>query len=68
MDINAIKVFEGDFVLCLLNGVADEQEEVRDLATKLLHDHGKRMKEALSVLGELDDDISKNQLMSGMSD
>ena len=24
MDINAIKVFEGDFVLCLLNGVADE--------------------------------------------
>ena len=31
MDINAIKLFEGEFVLILLNGVADEQEEIRQM-------------------------------------
>lgn len=60
MDLNAIKVFEGDFVLCLLNGVSDEQEEIASLAKRLLDDHGKRMKDALTQLGELEPEKEKN--------
>ena len=52
MDINAIKMFEADFVLILLNGVADEQEEVSTACKCFLEDHGNRMRDALKQLGE----------------
>lgn len=68
MDINAIKVFEGDFVLCLLNGVADEQEDIGLLAKQLLDDHGKRMKDALQQLGELEPESKEDSLNADMID
>ena len=52
MDINAIKMFESDFVLILLNGVADEQEEISSVCKSFLEDHGNRMRDALKQLGE----------------
>lgn len=47
MDINAIKIFENEFVLILLNGVADEQEEIRQMCEPFLEEHGRRMRDAL---------------------
>ena len=52
MDISAIKIFEGDFVLVLLNGVADEQEEIRSVCSEFLEAHGNRMRDALKQLGD----------------
>lgn len=52
MDINAIKKFEKDLLLFLLNGVADEIEEIRDESIQILERHGNDMKEALIRIGE----------------
>lgn len=54
MDIHAIKAFEGDFTLLLLNGVADEQAEISGMCSDFLEAHGNRMRDALRQLGELD--------------
>lgn len=36
----------------LLNGIADDQQDIGPKCIKFLNEHGKRMKEALIALGE----------------
>lgn len=55
MDIYAIKKFEKDLILFLLNGAADEIEEIRDESIQIMERHGNDMKEALATIGEEDD-------------
>ena len=52
MDIHAIKKFEKDLILFLLNGASDEMEEISNESIEILERHGNDMKEALVVLGE----------------
>jgi len=53
LEIHSLKVFEKSLVMALLNGIADENEEIREKAIGILETHGKNMKEALQELGEL---------------
>jgi len=42
--------------LFLLNGLSDDNEQIRQKCETFLEDHGKRMREALKALGEDDED------------
>lgn len=52
MDIQSLRAVEADFVLFLLNGISDEQAEISCSCREFLEEHGKRMREALQMLGE----------------
>ena len=52
MDITHLRTYESHLVLFLLNGLSDENKEVSEACRLFLEEHGKRMKEALQVLGE----------------
>lgn len=54
MDIKSVRMFESTFILFLLNGVADEVEEIARLNETFLEEHGARMQDALKQLGEED--------------
>ncbi len=60
MDIKAIRIFESNFVLYLLNGIADENQEISSSCRNFLEEHGRRMKDALQQLGEDVDMLSAN--------
>ena len=53
MDINALKKYEKDLTLILLNGISEDQ--LLDISVKsssVLETHGVHMKEALIALGD----------------
>lgn len=52
MELQAVRTYEKHLVLFLLNGVSDDQEEIRTLCTDTLETHGKNMEEALKALEE----------------
>jgi hypothetical protein len=46
MDYNALKQFESNFILFLLNGAADENKEISQGCIAFLEEHGNRMRDA----------------------
>ena len=56
MDIHFLKAYEPFFVQFLLNGISDDKLDISPKCIKFLEDHGKRMKEALEALGELEEE------------
>ena len=52
MEISSLRTYESHMILFLLNGLSDENKEVSEACRLFLEEHGKRMKEALQVLGE----------------
>ena len=52
MEISSLRAVESHLVLFLLNGLSDENKDVNEKCKSFLEEHGKRMKEALQVLGE----------------
>ena len=60
MEIQSLKKYEANFLLFLLNGIADENQDVARGCEKFLEEHGKRMTEALKALGDLEDGNTDN--------
>ena len=54
MEIMSLRSYESHFILFLLNGIADENQDIAQGCVSFLEEHGKRMKEALQALGEED--------------
>ena len=52
MEVKSLRGFEHHFILFLLNGIADENQEISAQSIEFLEAHGKRMKEVLQVLEE----------------
>lgn len=52
MDIKGIRIFESNFILFLLNGIADENQEISTSCRLFLEEHGNRMRDALKQLGD----------------
>ena len=52
MEVKSLRGFEHHFILFLLNGIADENQEISTQSIEFLEAHGKRMKEVLQVLEE----------------
>lgn len=61
MEISSLRTYESHMVLFLLNGLSDENKEVSEACRKFLEEHGKRMKEALQVLGEEEEEEAKEE-------
>jgi hypothetical protein len=47
MHIGAVKQYETNFILFLLNGVADENKDIALGCEQFLEEHGARMRDAL---------------------
>lgn len=45
----------------MLNGVADDNQDIAQGCVAFLEEHGKRMKEALAALGELEEDAAMQE-------
>lgn len=58
LEINSLRTYEHHFVLFLLNGIADEYQEVSNNCTVLLESHGNNMRDALIKLGEEEEPMS----------
>ena len=62
MEFSSLKQHEPDFIQFLLNGIADDNPQIRSDCLSFLEEHGARMREALQALGEEgDEDNSMNQ-------
>ena len=61
MEISSLRTYESHMVLFLLNGLSDENKEVSEACRLFLEEHGKRMKEALQVLGEEEQEEAKEE-------
>jgi hypothetical protein len=55
MEINSLKEYDPTFVLFLLNGMSDENQDIASSCVQMLEEHGKHMREALIQLGEEED-------------
>jgi hypothetical protein len=56
IELHYLRQYESDFVQFLLNGIADDKLDIGPKCVKFLDEHGVRMKEALTTLGELEDE------------
>ena len=61
MEISSLRTYESHMILFLLNGLSDENKEVSEACRLFLEEHGKRMKEALQVLGEEEQEEAKEE-------
>lgn len=61
MEIQSLKKYEANFLLFMLNGVADDNQDIAQGCVAFLEEHGKRMKEALAALGELEEDAAMQE-------
>jgi len=59
MEINSLKAFDPTFVLFMLNGVADESQDIAEKCAQMLEEHGTNMREALVKLGEEEDMVTQ---------
>lgn len=62
MEINALRQIEHNFILFLLNGIADENQDISVKCKVMLEEHGKNMKDALIQLGEESEEDNKMQI------
>lgn len=60
MELKSLRMFESNFILYLLNGAADENQEIATLCIDFLEEHGARMRDALRQLGEDEDEEMKS--------
>ena len=60
MELKSLRKFESNFILYLLNGAADENQEIATLCIDFLEEHGARMRDALRQLGEDEDEEMKS--------
>ena len=58
MELSSLREHESHLIQFLLNGISDENQQIREDSLKFLEEHGKRMREALQALGEDDDQVS----------
>lgn len=56
MEIQSLRKYEGNMILFLLNGIADDNQDIAQGCILFLEEHGKRMREALRALGDEEDD------------
>lgn len=56
IEVHYLKAYEADFVQFLLNGIADDKLDIGPKCIQFLDEHGIRMREALKVMGEDEDD------------
>ena len=61
MEISSLRAVESHLILFLLNGLSDENKDVNEKCKSFLEEHGKRMKEALQVLGEEEEEKEEDQ-------
>eukprot|EP00352_Strombidinopsis_acuminata_P009427 CAMPEP_0176358724 /NCGR_PEP_ID=MMETSP0126-20121128/15791_1 /TAXON_ID=141414 ORGANISM="Strombidinopsis acuminatum, Strain SPMC142" /NCGR_SAMPLE_ID=MMETSP0126 /ASSEMBLY_ACC=CAM_ASM_000229 /LENGTH=63 /DNA_ID=CAMNT_0017713081 /DNA_START=781 /DNA_END=972 /DNA_ORIENTATION=- len=61
MEINSLRKYESHFVLFLLNGIADENEDISKHCREFLEKHGLRMRDALKQLGEEEEDEQEEE-------
>lgn len=47
MEIQSLKNFEANFILFLINGIADENKDIQAGCIEFLEEHGNRMRDAL---------------------
>ncbi len=52
MELSCLRTHESHLIQFLLNGIADENEQVRTDCLSFLEEHGARMRQALQALGE----------------
>lgn len=52
MEIHSLRKFEHFFVQFLLNGMSDENDDIRKACIEMIEEHGRNMREALIQLGE----------------
>ena len=52
MELHFLRQYEAEFVQFLLNGIADDKLDISPKCLDFLENHGKRMEEALKILGE----------------
>lgn len=60
MELSSLREQESHLIQFLLNGISDENQQVRMDNLNFLEEHGARMREALRALGEDDDEESKS--------
>jgi len=60
MELSALRDQESHLIQFLLNGISDENPQVRSDCFNFLEEHGARMREALRALGEDEEEESKN--------
>ena len=60
MEFSALREHECALIQMLLNGISDENENVRNACLSFLEEHGQRMQEALQALGEEEDEEMKS--------
>jgi len=56
MELSSLRKYEGNMILFLLNGIADDNQDIAQDCVQFLEAHGKRMREALRALGDETDD------------
>lgn len=61
MEINSLRKYESHFVLFLLNGIADDNEDISKHCKEFLEKHGLRMRDALKQLGEEEDEQEEEE-------
>ena len=52
MELQSLREHESFLIQFLLNGISDENEQIRADCLSFLEEHGQRMREALRALGE----------------
>ena len=52
MEFSSLREHEAHLIQFLLNGIADDNEQIRTSCLSFLEEHGTRMREALQALGE----------------
>lgn len=55
MELTSLRKHESHLIQFLLNGIADENEQVRADSLAFLEEHGAKMRSALQALGEEDE-------------
>ena len=61
MEFAALREHECALIQMLLNGISDDNENVRSSCMTFLEEHGQRMQEALRALGEDEEMQSPSQ-------
>ena len=62
MELTGLREVEHYLIQYLLNGLSDENAEISQSCLKFLNEHGARMKEALTMLGEEETEAADEEM------
>ena len=57
MELSCLRDQESHLIQFLLNGISDENQQIKTDCLSFLEEHGARMREALKALGEEDEEM-----------